>query len=371
MRRVLHCLPQSHKVGCPPLFLSPMSPPLLFLFTSLAFLFSNALAQVATPRFTDCFSGNTSLKLNVSTVYAQITTSQSLGRQLNITVLGQSPQIIQGTSNGSSDLGASHLLPFHPLSPLSLDATQSSATLFSNTEILTFNVRNNNSYFCQTLRPPSPLPSPDNITGLYCPIPAGPFAFSAYAPLSSSHELATLQTSLRAVDPFSNELLCINIATTLLHPGALGSVYGHARYLFYGTVILCVVYWLLVAVARFSSAWARRSGWSRSGFWPRVENVGFVAASAISGEGLSKSPALIRFGTSFIVWCSVMVRARPDLTTPHSLVRPPTPSPQSRRLCATSFFTRNGVLRLRWSQSNGQNSFVTTLSLLYQPSCLS
>jgi hypothetical protein len=37
---------------------------------------------------------------------------------LNITVLGQSPQIIQGTSNGSSDLGASHLLPFH-LSSLS------------------------------------------------------------------------------------------------------------------------------------------------------------------------------------------------------------------------------------------------------------
>ena len=120
MGRVLHCLTQSHKVGCPALFLPPMSPPLLFLFISL--LFSNALAQVATPRFTDCFSGNASLKLNVSTVYAQITTSQSLGRQLNITVLGQSPQIIQGTSNGSSDLGASHLLPFHPLSSLSIDA---------------------------------------------------------------------------------------------------------------------------------------------------------------------------------------------------------------------------------------------------------
>jgi hypothetical protein len=92
-----------------------MSPPLLFLFT-FAFLFPNTLAQVATPRFTDCFSGNASLKLNVSTVYAQITTSQSLGRHLNITVLGQSPQIIQGTSNGSSDLGASHLLPFHRVS---------------------------------------------------------------------------------------------------------------------------------------------------------------------------------------------------------------------------------------------------------------
>ncbi|KAI0282330.1 hypothetical protein BGY98DRAFT_1088170 [Russula aff. rugulosa BPL654] len=260
-----------------------------FLF--LAFLFPIVLAQVATPRFGDCFSGNPSLKLNVSTIYAQITTSQSFGSLLNITVLGQSPQPIEGTANGSSDL----------------------ATLFLNTEILTFNVFDNNSYFCQTLRPPSPLPSPDNSSGLYCPIPAGPFAFSASAPLESNHELATLQTSLRAVDPFSNELLCVNIATTPLRPGALGSVYGHAKLMFYGTVLLCVAYWLLVAIARLSSAWARRSGWSRSGFWPRVENFGFVVASAVSGEGLSKSPALMRFVTPSMrdvffhtQWCAAL-----------------------------------------------------------------
>jgi hypothetical protein len=172
------------------------------------------------------------------------------------------------------------------------------ATLFSTTELLTFNIRNNNSFFCSTLRPPSPLPAPDS-TGLYCPIPAGPFAFSTYAPLHSSRELATLQTRLRAVDPLSNELLCIDIATTPLKPGAVGSVYGHAQIVFYVTIVLCVTYWLLVAAARLSSAWARRSGWSGRGFWSGVENAGFVVASAISGEGLSKSPALIRFGTGF------------------------------------------------------------------------
>ncbi|KAH9994086.1 hypothetical protein BJV74DRAFT_915651 [Russula compacta] len=270
---------------------SPPSPSPLFLFTLLPLLFTNAVAQVATPRFTDCFSGNPSLKLNVSTVYAQITTSESLGTLLNITVLGQSPQAIEGTANSSSDL----------------------ATLFSTTEILTFNIRNNNSYFCETLRPPSPLPTPDNTTGLYCPIPAGPFAFSTYAPLTSSRELATLETLLRAVDPFSNELLCVNVATTPLRPGALGSVYGHAKIIFYGTVTLSATYWLLVAVARLSSAWARRSGWSGRGFWPRVENVGFVVASAISGEGLSKSPALIRFVTPSMrdvffhtQWCAAL-----------------------------------------------------------------
>jgi hypothetical protein len=171
--------------------------------------------------------------------------------------------------------------------------------LFSTTEILTFNILNNNSFFCETLRPPSPLPAPDNSTGLYCPIPAGPFAFSTYAPLTTSRELATLQTLVRAVDPFSNELLCVNVATTPLRPGALGSVYGRARIIFYATVVLSAAYWLLVAGARLSSAWARRSGWSGRGFWSRVENASVVVASAISGEGLAKSPALIRFGTVF------------------------------------------------------------------------
>src|SRR5258707_2468164 len=111
-----------HSYSVPPLpslfLLSPMSSSFLLLFISFASLFPIALAQVATPRFSDCFSGNASLKLNVSTVYAQITTSPSSGRRLNITVFGQSPQPIQGTANGSSDLGASHLthLPFsHPL----------------------------------------------------------------------------------------------------------------------------------------------------------------------------------------------------------------------------------------------------------------
>ncbi|KAI0306954.1 hypothetical protein B0F90DRAFT_1931587 [Multifurca ochricompacta] len=186
------------------------------------------------------------------------------------------------------------------------------ATLFSTTEILTFDIRDNNSYFCATLRPSSPLPSPDN-TGLYCPIPVGPFAFSTYVPLSTSRELTTLQTRLRAVDPFSNELLCVNIATTPLDPGTLNSVYGHAKIIFWATIAFCAAYWLLVATARLTSAWSRRSGWSGRGFWSRVENTGFVIASAVSGEGLAKSPALIRFVTPSMrdiffhtQWCAAL-----------------------------------------------------------------
>jgi len=66
-----------------------------------------------------------------------------------------------------------------------------------------------------------------------------------------------------------------------------------------------------------------------------------------------------------------MVRARADLTVPRPPVRPLSlPSPQSHRQCATSSFTRNGVLRLPWSQSNGRNSSVIIHSLL-SPALLS
>ncbi|KAH9045166.1 hypothetical protein EDB85DRAFT_2070071 [Lactarius pseudohatsudake] len=194
------------------------------------------------PRSSDCFTGNAALKLDVSTVYAQVTTSESLGKHLNLVLLGQSPQIIQGAANGSSDL----------------------ATLFTTTELLTFDILDNNSFFCATLRPP-------------------------------------------------NELLCIDIATTPLDPGALDSVYGRAKIIFWTSIALSAAYWFLVAAARLSSAWSRRSGWSGRGFWSRVENIGFVVASAVSGEGLSKSPALIRFVTPSMrdvffhtQWCATL-----------------------------------------------------------------
>ncbi|TFY79835.1 hypothetical protein EWM64_g4175 [Hericium alpestre] len=138
-------------------------------------------------------------------------------------------------------------------------------------------------------------PSPDNLIDSFCPVNAGPFAFSSYVPLSTSHELTTLQTRLRAVDPFSNELLCIDVASTPLHPGPVGSVYGRARIILYASVAIAAAYWILVGIARISTAWERRAGWSGRGLLPRVENAGFVVASAVSGEGLSKSPALMRF----------------------------------------------------------------------------
>lgn len=161
--------------------------------------------------------------------------------------------------------------------------------------MLTIDVFNNNSYFCQNLRPPAPLPAPNNDTGRYCPLSAGPFALTSSVALTHDYALATFNTRLRALDPVQNEMMCIDLATTPLRPDALDPVYGAARIIFWCTVALAIAYWLVVGLARLVSAWGRGSTRSGRGCWARVESAGFILASAISGERLATSPALMRF----------------------------------------------------------------------------
>lgn len=169
------------------------------------------------------------------------------------------------------------------------------ATLFTNTEMLTFTVFENNSFFCSTLRPPSPLPQPSNAQGTYCPFNPGPFALSTSIEVGDHFELVTYNTRLHALDPSQNELLCIDLVTTPLIPGPVGSPYGHARIIFWGTVALAIGYWVVVGLARLVSAWGRGSTRNGPGVWARVESAGFILASALSGERLASSPALMRF----------------------------------------------------------------------------
>ncbi|EPQ58976.1 hypothetical protein GLOTRDRAFT_135976 [Gloeophyllum trabeum ATCC 11539] len=246
-----------------------------FLFF-LTTLFYGSYAQPATVPFHDCFSGNHDVKLNVSTVYAQLLQNDSLGKYLNVTVLGESPQNISGRADGSNNL----------------------ATLFTDTEMLTFAVFDNSSYLCSTIQPPSPVYDQVNPYDRYCPLPAGPFALATTVTLNrQSYELVTLDTRIKAVDPFSNEILCVDVYVTPLSPGVMGYVYGHAIVVFWFTVALTIAYWVVVGLARIVSAWGRGASRMGPGLWSRAESLGFILASAISGERLAKSPALMRFGT--------------------------------------------------------------------------
>ncbi|KAJ7094372.1 hypothetical protein C8R44DRAFT_645301 [Mycena epipterygia] len=245
-------------------------------------------ADPASLPFDDCFSGNVSAKLTVDEVYAQILTSAQLGTYLNLTVIGNSPEEIFGSTNSSSSL----------------------ATLFTTTSVLTLNVWTNSTYLCTSLRPPSPLDPIAN--GTYCPINAGPFALSSAIPWGTNRPLTTLNTRLRAVDPFSKELLCVNVNTTPLDPSA-NSPYGVARAIFWATVAIAILYWVVIGIARVVSAWGR--GITRPGrsLWARAQSAGFILASAISGERFATSPALMRFSTPCLrdvlfhtQWCAAL-----------------------------------------------------------------
>jgi hypothetical protein len=131
---------------------------------------------------------------------------------------------------------------------------------------------------------------------MYCPIAAGPFAFSTSIPWNTSHELTTQNTQIHVVDPYGQDMLCLNVNTTPLGSQRSGAPYGRASNIFWATVALAIAYWVVVGVTRIVSAWGR--GYSSRpgpGFWPKVEGAGFILASAISGERLATSPALLRF----------------------------------------------------------------------------
>lgn len=159
--------------------------------------------------------------------------------------------------------------------------------------MLTFDVWNNNSYFCATLRPPSPLPEPDS-AGMYCPLGPGDFALSSSIHLGPNYQLATYNTRLRALDPSQNELLCLDLDTTPVKPNSMDPIVGEFHGIFWGSVALAIAYWLVVGIARLVTARGRGSS-NGQGIWAKVEGAGFILASAISGERLATSPALMRF----------------------------------------------------------------------------
>lgn len=75
--------------------------PLLYIFS-----FSLVSAQPAQLQFTDCSAGsNTSQKLSISTVYAQLNEIPH-GALLNFTVLGSTPETILEASNGSNPVAS-------------------------------------------------------------------------------------------------------------------------------------------------------------------------------------------------------------------------------------------------------------------------
>ncbi|KAF7352233.1 Membrane protein [Mycena venus] len=124
----------------------------------------------------------------------------------------------------------------------------------------------------------------------------GPFALSSAIPWGTKRALTTLNTRLRAVDPSSQELLCVNVNTTPLDPRDPHAPYGAASVIFWATVTLAILYWVVIGVARVVSAWGR--GITRPG-------RSFVGSRAKRRLYRSDTPCLrdVLFHTQ---WCAAL-----------------------------------------------------------------
>lgn len=140
-------------------------------------------------------------------------------------------------------------------------------------------------------------------------------AFTAWTPYRHDFSLTTVSTRLRAVDASSPpfELACLDIQATPVHAYGKGGYYGRAQILFWASVGLAIAYWIVVGLGRIAAAW-HRGGSGRIEGWVRIKWAGTVLSSAISGDRLSASPALLRFCKSDLVEESAVLK----LTLPAS-----------------------------------------------------
>lgn len=174
------------------------------------------------------------------------------------------------------------------------------------------------TWLCNSLFPAN-LPSPYypfNTT--YCPLPAGDFALNVSIPLYRSYALTTLRTQIRIVDTSTNArtLACYNMSfTPYRHDGWYYNLF------LYLPVVIAIGFWTVTWAARFATGWIVGSGVAEYGQKEgyafgrkkqvqatggnrdaRMRKWGTMIISGLSGERLSVSSALLRFGTSYHVF---------------------------------------------------------------------
>ena len=150
------------------------------------------------------------------------------------------------------------------------------------------------------------MPEPDAQTSneTYCPLPSGPFAINISIPLYRSYALTTLRTRVRIVDTSTaaNTIACYDMAFTPWTQGAW--YYSLFRWF---PVAVAIGLWAATWSARFAAGWVVGSGMAeyetKDGYGvkaakrdARMRKWGTMIVSGLSGERLSISGALLRFG---------------------------------------------------------------------------
>ncbi|KAG1723428.1 uncharacterized protein EDB91DRAFT_1172912, partial [Suillus paluster] len=90
----------------------------------------------------------------------------------------------------------------------------------------------------------------------------------------------------------------------------LGSLYAIACIVFWTTVSLAAINWLIIGIARIISSWGRELSRSGSGMWRQFESIGFILASVTSSDApcvdeiFTYCPSGSRYHPSHAVACS-------------------------------------------------------------------
>ena len=185
-----------------------------------------------------------------------------------------------------------------------------SATLFTDTSTAHISVYESTTWLCNSIFPPD-LPTayyPFNTT--YCPLAAGPFALNLSIPLYRSYALTTLRTQVRVVDTSLNALTLACYEMEFTPYDRDGWYYDLFLYL---PIALAIGFWTVTWAARFATGWIVGSGVAEYGQKDghngsritlpmgtkreaTMRKWGTMLISGLSGERLSVSSALLRFG---------------------------------------------------------------------------
>jgi hypothetical protein len=270
---------------------------------------AEALATPLRPSFTSCLPSYPPIaaaqtQLLVTDAFADLLPASeaaaedisSSGRDaLRLNLFGLVNSTIQGYDPVTNKLGEHSFLIKGPRS-------DDPATLFVDTTEGGLAVYSLASWLCESLFPgndSTPIGS-DNST--FCPLMPGQFGINITIPLFRTYALTTIKTQVRIVDTSSpaNTLSCIDILLTPYTQTAW--YYTMFRWL---PVALAMGYWMATWSARFAAGWVVGSGVAEydtkegpkgSRREANMRKWGTMIVSGLSGERLSVSGGLLRFG---------------------------------------------------------------------------
>ncbi|CDW98065.1 hypothetical protein [Sporisorium scitamineum] len=179
------------------------------------------------------------------------------------------------------------------------------STLSVETQFLTFSVFRNDSYLCDSIYPISPDPNGTVVNGVViepagCLYGPGQVSLGVGIPLNDTYTLGTLWTRVRLSDTSSPAL---DIACFEVHVSPYDDTKWYWRLIFWFPVALTIGYFVVIALARLFCALTSRArafkNKAREGSQPNVikDTIAPTLVSAISGQKLALSAALLRFAT--------------------------------------------------------------------------